>query len=623
MPGRKLSYGRYRLESKIAHGGMGEVWLGRDTRLEREIAVKFIRVADGAPPDPEHIRRFVRESRITARLQHPGVPAVFDGGLDEHGWPFLVMQRVKGMSIAQLINEQGPLPIGWTAAIAAQVCAVLVAAHGEELIHRDIKPSNLMLEPDGCVKVLDFGLATAPTLEEFSRITMTKQPLGSPPYMAPEQVEGAECTPATDLYALGCTMYEMLTAEPVFSGSTYISVMLRQIKDPPPAARQSRPDVPAELEELIAELLRKDPAERPASAEAVHQRLLPLVTDLGPIIGALESPAKTSPVRLYATVLNEVFRNPPVASTVTAPQPAPSSVRASRSRPAITRDDVAKARTDARRLARTSGLKDAAKALEQVERLARQVFGDTDSDVVRVRYDLATTLFEGGEYRRALPIFRELSADLAEVPGATDLLFDCRLKQATCLVVDGRPADALGQLQSLLKEQAYGDADPRVLELRKQIGLLQHGSGQHQAARTTLTALLADLQNLPAAGRPDPHEVERLLSSIAPGTADTEQVDDAWREALRYANRDESALDDLLNVLPGRGVPAPVVGFELGDEGWTAELAWPAAKVAVLLSGEPDDREIDARDAAFAAAGWDARTAAEWRVDELTERISE
>ncbi|HZM77831.1 MAG TPA: serine/threonine-protein kinase, partial [Candidatus Limnocylindrales bacterium] len=182
-----LINGRYELEDlPIARGGMGEVWIGRDVKLEREVAVKFIRFPEGHP-DKDLVRRFVRESRITARLEHPGVPAVYDVGTHENR-PFLVMQRIRGISVADLIAEHGALPIGWAAAIAAQACAVLSVAHQASLIHRDLKPANLMLDREGCVKVLDFGLAVALDNADVSQITRTGQTLGTPAYMAPEQI---------------------------------------------------------------------------------------------------------------------------------------------------------------------------------------------------------------------------------------------------------------------------------------------------------------------------------------------------------------------------------------------------------------------------------------------------
>ncbi len=283
---------------------MGDVWLGRDVRLDREVVVKFVRFPNGVH-DEGLVRRFDRESRITARLEHPGVPAVYDVGVHD-GRPYLVMQRVQGISVADLVAEHGTLPIGWAAAIAAQVCAVLVAAHAASLVHRDLKPSNLMLEPDGAVKVLDFGLAVAPTLADFSTITHTHQSLGTPAYMAPEQVEAGVSEAATDLYALGCTLHEMLAGERVFNAPTSFSVMMKQVKDTPPPLRALRPDVPAELERLVLDLLAKRPEDRPAGAEMVHRRLRPFVTGLEPLPEVLRPAGTVSPVRLYAAVLAEI-----------------------------------------------------------------------------------------------------------------------------------------------------------------------------------------------------------------------------------------------------------------------------------------------------------------------------
>ncbi|MBO4238585.1 serine/threonine-protein kinase [Pseudonocardia alni] len=203
---------RYRLDAfPIGRVGMGEVWLGRDTRLDRPVAVKFVRFPDGGHRD-ELVRRFVRESRITAGIEHPGVPAVYDVGTDD-GVPYMVMRRVRGIRVADLVAEHGPLPLGWAAAIAAQVCAVLAAAHAAELVHRDLKPGNLMLGPDGVVRVLDFGLAAALASGD-SRITRSGEALGTPAYMAPELVMAGRTDPRTDLYALGATLHEMLTRSP-------------------------------------------------------------------------------------------------------------------------------------------------------------------------------------------------------------------------------------------------------------------------------------------------------------------------------------------------------------------------------------------------------------------------
>ncbi|MDT0329186.1 serine/threonine-protein kinase [Nocardiopsis lambiniae] len=153
---------RYELAAApIARGGMGDVWEGTDVRLGCRVAVKFVRFPGDADEEErtELVRRFLREAKITAELQHPGVPSVFDIGYDGDR-PYLVMQLVRGVSVADLVAEQVRLPVGWAAGIAAQVCAVLAVAHRASLVPRDLKPGNLMLEPDGTVKVLDFGLAS-------------------------------------------------------------------------------------------------------------------------------------------------------------------------------------------------------------------------------------------------------------------------------------------------------------------------------------------------------------------------------------------------------------------------------------------------------------------------------
>ncbi|WP_250032189.1 protein kinase domain-containing protein [Paractinoplanes maris] len=621
MPGRSLNNGRYELDSlPLARGGMGEVWLGRDTTLDREVVVKFVRLPAGTQDEEHILRRFSREARITARLEHPGVPAIYDVGVDD-GLPFIVMQRIHGVGVNDLLEEHKPLPIGWVAAIAAQVCSVLVAAHAESLVHRDLKPGNLVLEPHGGVKVLDFGLAVALTLADFSRITQTGEHLGTPAYMAPEQVETNLSEPATDLYALGCTLHEMLTGRHVFAGSTSYAVMAQQVKEQPAPVRSLRPDVPAELERLILDLLEKKPDDRPAGADVVYERLLPFVTDLGPLLGALDPPGRTSGNRMYAGVLSRIQPGP-VAAAASSPVPvAVSDDDAPRTTDAgISRQDLTRTRNEARDLVRQSRFRQAAEALQDVERRSRKAFGNTDDDVVKVRYDLATTLFDGGNYRRAAPAFHALAADLARA-GSADLLFDCRLNEATCYALTGQVGQAISQLDELLAERrrTSGENDPRTLELRKQIGLLQLGAGRRGAARQTLTGLLADLRRFPDPQGRAPEEVSGLLNSMRTDD-EVARVDPAWREVLTYADREEPALNQLVISLAGRGVPVPVVGYELGDEAWPAELAWPDRKTAVLLSGS--GREAVARDAAFLAAGWDARTTDRWTAEEIAKRFA-
>ncbi|MFI7080617.1 protein kinase [Micromonospora sp. NPDC049903] len=540
--------GRYELEElPVGRGGMGEVYLGRDIKLDREIAVKFIRFPDGQP-DQDYVRRFVRESRITARLEHPGVPAVYDVGTHE-GRPYLVMQRIRGISLADLVAEQGPLPVGWATLIAAQVCAVLAVAHRASLVHRDLKPSNLMLESDGGVKVLDFGLAVAPDRPDFSKITITGQVLGTPAYMAPEQIQANISGPATDLYALGCTLHEMLTGEQLFAGSTSYDVMSKQVSHAPVPVRGVRDDVPAELERLILDLLEKKPEDRPADASTVYRRLIPLANPLGPWPGVLRPPSEPSPTRMYAAMLSRIFGGTAGAEPDSRAQPPlpsyrPDRVAAARAdrpdtlaavalpearqadsreprrdgrpqAPRAGRPEVRRARDGARRLAAQARYRQAADVLAAATDSAIAAYGATDPDVVDLRFDLASALFDGGDYRSAAPVFGDLAAELAG-RGENELVLRCRLKEATCQALTGQTGQALRQLDELLEEhrRTFGEDDPRTMELRRQIGLLQLGSGQPDAAEQTLGQLLADLTRLHGPRHTAVRETSDLLTGL-------------------------------------------------------------------------------------------------------------
>jgi hypothetical protein len=342
--------------------------------------------------------------------------------------------------------------------------------------------------------------------------------------------------------------------------------------------------------------LEKKPQDRPVGAGAVYQRLLPFVTGLGPLPGALHPPGTLSPVRLYAGVLGKVFAERPETRPVAVPTgrpaaPASTVPAALGAPPSVNRRDMFRVRDEADSLLRQSRFQQAAEALSEAVESARHAFGDTDPDVLQVRHQLATALFDGGDYRHAALVFQALAADLASAGGEPqELWFESRMKEATCYALTGRTSQALQRLSALLTDyrRAYGDRDARTLHLREQIGLLQLGSGQRGTS-------LERLDDLPTVG---------------------------WHDVLQYADGDEPAMAELLDALAGRGLRPPVVGYELGEEGWAAELAWPDRKVAVLLPGDANDPETTQRGAAFAAAGWDARTPDRWTVDELAGRVA-
>ncbi len=274
--GRRTVGGRYELAALVGQGGMGQVWTARDLLLGREVAVKLLRAAaPGGTHTDELRRRFERESRVTARVDHPGLVTVHDAGTDGDEL-YLVMQYVRGTDLADHLAENDPYPWPWAVAVAAQLCAVLAAVHEAGVVHRDLKPRNLMLRHDGTLVVLDLGVA-AVLGTDTTRVTATGSPVGSPAYMSPEQAMGSPVGRASDLYSLGVVLHELLSGAIPFEGSSALGTLHRHLHEPPTPLRRLRPELPPALEALVLRLLAKDPAQRPADAHAVHQALAPLL----------------------------------------------------------------------------------------------------------------------------------------------------------------------------------------------------------------------------------------------------------------------------------------------------------------------------------------------------------
>lgn len=273
---------RYQLATILGQGGMGQVWTAYDRRLDRRVAVKLLRPDKVAGPGSvaeELRRRFVRECRVTAQVDHPGLVTVHDAGSDGDEL-YLVMGYVEGADLADHLAEHDPYPWPWAVSVIAQLCSVLSAVHAVPIVHRDLKPRNVMVRPDGTVLVLDLGVASVMDTDT-TRLTSTGSPIGSPAYMAPEQAMGGAVGPHTDLYALGVVLYELLSGNVPFAGSTALGVLHRHLYEPPLPVRQLRPEVPQQLEALLLKLLAKDPQDRPASAQAVYAALAPLLPHHG------------------------------------------------------------------------------------------------------------------------------------------------------------------------------------------------------------------------------------------------------------------------------------------------------------------------------------------------------
>ncbi|HYY43601.1 MAG TPA: protein kinase [Actinomycetota bacterium] len=252
--------GRYRLEERLAIGGMGAVWIGRDETLSRRVAVKLLR--EEYAHNPSFIERFRREARAAAALAHPNIAAVYDYGQDD-GARFIVMELAAGRDLAQLLREEGALNPERAARIAIQILEALDHAHGAGVVHRDVKPGNVIVSDRDHVKVTDFGIARAAGEDT---LTATGAFMGSAHYIAPEQAQGGPTTPRTDIYSAGVVLYEMLTGAPPFAGESPLQIAMRHATDevPPPSRANSR--VGPELDAIVARATAKDPEERYESA---------------------------------------------------------------------------------------------------------------------------------------------------------------------------------------------------------------------------------------------------------------------------------------------------------------------------------------------------------------------
>jgi len=267
VPGRTIA-GRYVLERELGRGGMGQVWLARDEQLAERVALKIVHTAFAADPT-EAVERFRREVAAARKVTHPNVIRIHDL-VEDGGLVLLSMELVEGMSLAAHLGRAGALRLDEARAILAQVCDAVAAAHAVGVVHRDLKPGNILLDKDRRVKVIDFGLAKASFL---AGMTATGLILGTPEYMAPEQVRGLPCDVRTDVYALGAVAYHLVTGRPPFSGETPIAIGFAHVTEAPRAPSALRPEIPTELEAAILRALEKDPAKRFPDAQALRAAL--------------------------------------------------------------------------------------------------------------------------------------------------------------------------------------------------------------------------------------------------------------------------------------------------------------------------------------------------------------
>ncbi|ORT60530.1 serine/threonine-protein kinase [Streptomyces sp. CB03238] len=297
---------RYRLIRRLGSGGFGTVWEARDTRMQRPVALK---VAD-QEGSPEHAERFLGEALTAGGLNHPHIVTVHDYGVAESGGRqrlYLVMELVDGEPLDAVLRRGLP-PLSQALTWVEHICAALAAAHDRGVVHRDVKPANVLVQADGRAKLVDFGIAKSPAQERTR--TDPRIVIGTLAYTAPERFAGITADPRSDLYAVGCLLAELCTGRPPFPGSSLGAMRQQHTQTPPAPLRSLRPDLPAELDDLVLQLLSKNPGERPQRADEVRD-----------LLRTLAAAGHSHPVRVWGKVPTG---EPPVAAGAPTVPPPPA-----------------------------------------------------------------------------------------------------------------------------------------------------------------------------------------------------------------------------------------------------------------------------------------------------------
>jgi serine/threonine protein kinase len=504
--------GRFRLERTLGEGGMGAVFEATQLSLGRRVAVKVIKRHTTVEADEEAARRFERETAIIARLNHPNVVQVVDGGRAEDGTMFLAMELLHGDNVRAALVRDGALAADRALAVAADVCAALAAAHDEGVIHRDLKPENVMLVRVAgraeLAKVLDFGVAKVTSQAPAPAMTGPGFVVGTPGTIAPEQMLGSSDDPRSDLYSLGVLLFEMLAGQAPFAGSSAMELMMRHLSEPAPrvddVARARGRAVPAAVAELVAMLLDKDPARRPADARVTLARLSTLrgamtetLTDTP--LPPLFPPATTAQLgsRVVALPLavtpagNDAARPPPVAAattttattttatTTTATTTTATTTTATTTPPTTTMQATTTPATATAR-SRRPGMR-VALALLAVALLTSVVEIGR-----RQRADrLSSNPVAAAELERAVAAFQALRVD--EARAAVEAAINADEKAAMAYLLRG----ALALLDNRALEIADADNAKALAYAREQRGWLALETDTERLART-LTLLRAD-----------------------------------------------------------------------------------------------------------------------------------
>ena len=270
--GQKIN-GRYEIIRSIGEGGMANVYLGYDTILDRNVAIKILR--GDLSNDEKFVRRFQREALSASSLAHPNIVEMYDVGEDDNIY-YIVMEYVEGKTLKQLLKKRGSLTLSEAIDIMLQITDGMAHAHNSYIIHRDLKPQNIMIKDDGQIKITDFGIAMA---LNATQLTQTNSVMGSVHYLPPEQASGKGCTIKSDIYSMGIIFYELLTGSLPFRGENAVEIALKHMKDPLPDLREENPSIPQSIENIILKSTAKNPKNRYDDAKSMHDDLLTALDD--------------------------------------------------------------------------------------------------------------------------------------------------------------------------------------------------------------------------------------------------------------------------------------------------------------------------------------------------------
>ncbi|MFJ9038758.1 tetratricopeptide repeat protein [Streptomyces sp. NPDC102406] len=557
----QLIHGRYRLLEQIGRGGMGEVWRARDESLGRHVAVKCLKPL-GPQRDQSFTRvlreRFRREARVAAALQHRGITVVHDFG-EYDGILYLVMELLEGKNLSELLeaNRHHPLPVDDIVDMAGQIADALAYTHDQGIVHRDLKPANIVRLADGTAKICDFGIARLGHDIGFTaRLTGTGIAMGTPHYMSPEQIGGAHVDRRSDLYSLGCVLYEIATGAPPFDLDDAWAVLVGHRDTPPEPPRSHRPELPAYVERIILDLLAKDPGQRPRDATELGRRIATGRAARGVYVPTVRAPRIVPDADARTVAEQPLSREPRLPSWTrgmttghkatggAGPLQGPPEPATALSGEWIPRPAGAWPAPD--------------------ERTERPAPAPELLATLVSRHQAGLSLGRLGRWAEAGEVHRAVAAEREHAlgPDHPDTLAS-RYEVAFSLSRTGRAADALREYRRVVdgRARALGADHPETLGARQEVAYVLGKLSRHLEAHEVYTAVLAARER---AMGPDHPDTLRCRHNLAFNLSRLGRLEDSHRMASEVA---EARARVLGPDHPDTLVTRCEVGYTLGQLG--------------------------------------------------------